>query len=101
MDSRKQLIIDLTDKLRTFKTVPTEFEVLSVTPVALDSYVALSDDIDIIFNIKGETVRGAMVVTATESTAILRDKIRQIKEFVSDKPNILPFVGGRFFWRRR
>lgn len=97
MDSRKQLIIDLADKLRTFKSVSTELEVLSVSPVALDSFVDLPEDIDMTFNIKGNTVLGAMIVTPTESTAILREKMRRIKEFVSDKPYILPFVGGKFF----
>jgi hypothetical protein len=100
MDSRDKLIIDLADSLKAFKSVPTELEVISASPVGLDRLVVNPkdpDDIDIIFNIKGDTVRGAMIVTPTESTAILRDKIRQIKEFVSNKQYILPFIGGRFF----
>jgi hypothetical protein len=100
MEKRNQLIIDLTDKLKAFKSVPVDFETVSVSPVALDSFVKLPEDIDILFRIKGESVRGAMIVTPTESTAILRDKMRQIKEFVVDKPYILPFIGGRFFGER-
>lgn len=99
MDSKKELIKALTEKLQTFKSTPTRLEIKEVNPIALDRirFNQLNPvDIDLLFTIKGESIRGAMIVTATESTAILWDKIRQIKEYVSDKPYILPFIGSRF-----
>jgi hypothetical protein len=91
MDSENQLVIDLVNKLKT----STDFEVEDVHSMRpsppLDTV-----DIEMLFRIKDQSEMAAMLVATTESSVILRDKMRQIKVY-AQRSNQLPFIGGRFF----